>query len=184
MRFVLVIAVVAIALSFFSARAANVFDRKTTSPAASINNVSELLRRASSGEPLDGRAPPDRRWVARMAAACNKRERRLAAVPYSTTASGIAARGTRILAIHRTYAARASSLRPQPAYAADTRAIRSFNASQQRIIKRVVAAAQTGDLARSYREAIAMRELAGRANTVFLRLGLPHCAFRASGMPL
>jgi len=184
MRFVPFIAVAAIALSLYSARAANVFDRGATSPKASISDVSELLGRAAAGEPLDGRPTPDKRWIAQLAKACVKRERLLAAVPRPTTAGGIAARGARILAIHRAYAARVSSFPPPAAYRAEAREIRSFNASQQRILRRVVATARTGDLARSYREAIALRELAGRANTVFLRLGLPHCAFRGSGMPL
>jgi hypothetical protein len=155
MRFVLAIGVVAVALSYFSARAANDLKRKTTSPDANISQVSELLRRASAGGPLDGRLPPDARWVARMSAACTKRERRLAALSQPMTAGGITARGARILAIHRAYAARFSSLRPPAAYKTEARQVRSFNASQQRILRRVVTAARTGDLARSYREAIA-----------------------------
>jgi hypothetical protein len=184
MKFVLILAVTAIAIAFFSARIASSFDRGAYSPKASISNTSELLRRAAAGEPLDGRPAPDRRWVARMSAACEKRERRLAALPRSATTSGIAARGARILAIQRAYAARVSASRPPAANAVEAREIRRFNASQQRILGRVVAAAQSGDLARAYRESVALRELAGRANTVFLRLGLSRCAFGASSMPL
>jgi len=119
-----------------------------------------------------------------MTTACAKRERLLAAVPRQATASGIAARSARILVIHRAYAARVSSVSPPAAYAAEAREIRRFNTSQQRILQRVVTAAQSGDLARSTRESVALRELAGRANTVFLRLGLSQCAFGGSGMPL
>jgi hypothetical protein len=183
-KFVFMLAVAAIAIVFFSARLANVFDRGSTSPKASISTVSDLLRRAAAGEPLDGRPAPDQRWVTRMTAACEKRERLFAALPRPTTANGIAARGTRILAIHRAYAARVRSFQPPAAYSAEARELRGFNASQQRILRRVVAAAQAGSLARAYRESVALRELAGGANAVLLRLGLGQCAFRGSGMPL
>jgi hypothetical protein len=119
-----------------------------------------------------------------MTAACAKRERLLAALPRPTTPSGIAARGARILAIHRAYAARVASFQPRAAYPAEARELRRFNASQQRILRRVVAAARAGDLARSYHESVALRKLAGRANTVFHGLGLSQCAFGTSGMPL
>jgi len=178
------LAVAAIAIVFFSARLANVVDRGATSPKASISTVSELLGRAAAGEPLDGRPAPDQRWVARMTAACEKRERLLAGLPRPATASGIADRGTRILAIHRAYAARISSFRLPAGYAVEARELRGFNTSQQRILQRVVAAARAGNLARAYRESIALRELAGRANAVLLRLGLSRCAFGGSGMPL
>jgi hypothetical protein len=184
MRFVLFIAVAVFALAIFSAGLSSVFHRETLATKARISTVSELLRRAAAGEPLDGRPPPDRRWVKRMAAACQKRERRLAALPRSATAGGIAARGARILVIHRAYSARVSLFRPPAAYAAEAREIRSFNASQQRILQRVTTAARSGDLARTTRQSVALRELAGRANTVFLGLGLGQCAFRGSGMPL
>jgi len=178
------LAVAAIAIVFFSARLANVFDRGPTTPKASISTVSELLGRAAAGKPLDGRPAPDAHWVARMTAACEKRERLLAALPRPTTASGIAARGARILAIHRAYAARVTSFQPPAGYPAEARELRGFNALQQRILQRVVAAAQAGNLARAYRESVALRELAGRANVVLLRLGLSQCAFGGSGMPL
>jgi len=184
MKFVPILAVAAVAIVFFSGRFANVFDRGAPSPTASISTVSALLGRAATGQPLDGRPAPDARWVARMTTTCQKRERLLAALPRPTTAKGIAARGARILAIHRAYATRVASFQPPAAYPAEARELRGFNASQQRILRRVVAAAQAGNLARAYRESIALRELAGRANTVFLRLGLSQCAFRGSGMPL
>jgi hypothetical protein len=183
-RFVLILAVAAIAIVFFGARAMSLAGHGAKSPKTSISNVGELLGRAASGKPLDGRPAPDKRWVARMAAACAKRERRLAALPRPTTASGIAARGAQILAIERAYATRVSSFRPPSAYAAEARELRRFNASQRRILQRVVSAARSGDLARTYRESTALRELAGRANAVFLGLGLGQCAFGSSGMPI
>jgi hypothetical protein len=119
-----------------------------------------------------------------MSRACARRERLFAALPRPATASGIAARGTRILAIQRAYAARVSALRPPAGYVVEARGLHRFDASQQRILRRVVAAARSGDLAGSSREAVALRELAGRANTVFLQLGLAECVFGSSGMPL
>lgn len=86
--------------------------------------------------------------------------------------------------IHRAYTARVASLHPPAAYPAEARELRRFNSSQQRILRRVVAAARSGDLARSYHESVALRKLTGRANTVFLGLGLSQCAFGTSGMPL
>jgi hypothetical protein len=186
MRLVPFIALAAITLALFSGRADSFFQRggNTKLPTESMTNVSELLRRAAAGEPLDGRRSPNRRWVGRMVAACQKRERSLTRVSQPTTAGGIAARGSQILAIHRAYSARVSSLGAPAGYAAEARQIRRFNASQRRILQRVIGAAQSGDPVRAYREAVALRELAGRANTTFLGLGLDQCAFRGSGMPL
>ena len=62
--------------------------------------------------------------------------------------------------------------------------IQGFNLEQQLILRRVVAAARTGNLGNAMQEAVALRELSGRANAVFLRLGIDRCAFGASGMPL
>jgi hypothetical protein len=51
-------------------------------------------------------------------------------------------------------------------------------------LARVVAAARSGDLGRATQEAVALRELAGSANTVSMRLRLDRCVFGAAGMPL
>jgi hypothetical protein len=184
MRFVLFLGLAALALAFFSGRAGNVFDRGGSSPEASVSKVNDILEKAAAGEPLDGRPAPDGAWVRRMTAACEKRERLLAGLPRATTPGGIADRGTQILAIHATYAARVAALRPPSAYRAEAREIRAFNAAQQRTLRRVVAAGQAGNLGAASRRAVALRELAGRANSLFLRLGLDRCAFGAAGMPV
>jgi hypothetical protein len=184
MRFVLALAIVAIAIVYFGHRAASGFQNGAKSPEASISRASELMRRAASGVPLDGRPAPGSTWVARMTAACSQREARLAAVPRSATTAGIAARGRRILAIHRGYSARVAAIRPSTAYRAEAGEIRGFNASQERALERVVAAARAGDLGRATRRSVALRELAGRANAVLLRLGLATCAIGSSSMPL
>jgi hypothetical protein len=183
-KFLIPLLVAGIAIWFFSSKATSMLDESAKSPKADISKVNELLERAASGKPMDGRPVPNARWVRRMTAACDQRERRLAALPHVPTAAGIAARGTRIFAIHRAYAARVSALRAPSAWEPEAQEIRAFNISQQRILARVVAAARSGDLGRATQESVALRELAGRANTVFLRLGLARCAFGGSGMPL
>lgn len=184
MRFVLALAIAGIAIVYFGHRAASGLHNGANSPEASISRAGELMRRAAAGEPLDGRPPPDAAWVARVMAACSSREARLASVPRSATTAGIAARGAMILAIHRRYASRVAAIRPPAAYRAEAREIRGFNLSEQRALERVLAAARAGDLGLATRRSIALRELAGRANAVFLRLGLSRCAFGSSGMPL
>jgi hypothetical protein len=183
-KLVLALGIAAVAIAYFSHRASMAFDHQGKKAAGSISNVNTLLERASSGKPVDGRPAPDKRWVARMTDACVARESLLARVPTSGTVAAIAARGTRILAIERAYAARVELLRPPSGYRAEYRAIRDFNREQQRLVQRVVAAAGDGDLGRATRESVALRELAGRANTVFLGLGLDRCVFGSSGMPL
>jgi hypothetical protein len=183
-KYVLALGIVAVVVVYFGHRSYASFRHQSNKSAESISNVNTLLKRATSGKPLDGRPAPDQRWVARMTAACAQRESLLARVPKSGTAAAIAARGRRILAIDRAYAARVRSLRSPIAYKSEVKALRDFNLEQQRIVVRVVAAANAGDLGQATRQSVALRELAGRANTVFLGLGLDRCVFGSSGMPL
>jgi hypothetical protein len=184
MRLLVLFAAAAIGVSFMSTRADDVFDRGTGSAKDSISNVNELLERAASGKPLDGRPVPDARWVRRMTAACVKRERQLASVPRDATPRGIAERGARILAVYRAYDARVASLKTPDAWRPEVQEIRGFNVEQRLIVRRVVAAARSGNLGSAMQQAVPLRELAGRANIVYLRIGLARCAFGASGMPL
>jgi hypothetical protein len=184
MRFVLALAIVAMTIGYFGHRAASSLQNRAGSSKASISRVNELMRRAASGEPLDGRPAPDPAWVGRMTAACTRRESRLAGVPRSATTAGIASRSRRILAIYRRYAARVAAIRPPAAYRAEAREIRAFDKSHERALERIVVAATSGDLGRVTRRSVALRELAGQENAVLLRLGLSGCAFRSSGMPL
>lgn len=184
MRVLVTLVLAAIAIWFVSSKATSKADESAKSPQASIDNVNDLLERAASGKPLDGRPAPDPRWVRRMTAACDERERRLSALPRTATAAGIAERGGRILAIHRSFATHVAALRAPSAWNPEAQEVHAINVSQQRILGRVVAAARSGDLGRATQEAVKLRELAGRANTVFMRLGLRRCVFGASGMPL
>lgn len=184
MRLVLLLAIVALTIGYFGHRAVSSLQSRAGSSKTSISRVSELMRRAASGEPLDGRPAPDSVWVGRMTAACTRREARLAAVPRSATTEGIASRGRRILAIYRRYATRVATIRPPVAYRAEARELRGFNASREHALRSIVVAATSGDLGRVTRRSMALRELAGRENAVLLRLGLSRCAFGSSGMPL
>jgi hypothetical protein len=182
-KFFIPLVIAGVAIWFFSSKAMSV-DEQSKAPQASIENVNDILEKAASGKPLDGRPAPDGRWVRRMNAACDERERSLNALPRTATAAGIANRGERILAIHRSFSTRVAALRAPAAWKSEAREVRAIDVSQQRVLDRVVAASRSGDLGRATQEAVALRELAGRANTVFMRLGLDRCAFGASGMPL
>jgi hypothetical protein len=183
-KFVLALVIAAVAIGYFSHRASTAFHDQGKKSEQSISQVGNLLGRAASGKPLDGRPAPDGRWVARMTAACARREDLLSPIPRSGTASGVAVRGERILAVQRAYAARVKSIRPPAAYKAEGRDIRKLNEKDESILARVVAAARSGDLGLATRESVALRELAGRANAAYLALGLDRCAFGSSGMPL
>jgi len=184
MKFVLGLLIAAVAIGYFSHRAATAFQADSKKSGTRLTDVSKLLNRAATGKPLDGRQAPDRRWIARMTAACKRREALLAQVPRGGSASAIAERGERILSIYRAYSARVSSIPPAAGYESEARQIRSFNAHQERLLEREVRAARSGDLGLATRESVALRELAGRANAVFLGLRLDRCAFGSSSMPL
>lgn len=149
------------------------------SPASSIRGVSKVLEQASAPHPSG-------RWVDELKGACSQRELRLGALarPGGVDAGPLATYSARVLAVHRAYARRVAAVRPPSRYKADVAQIRQFNGAQERALRRVTLAARAGNLQLAAQEAMGLRELAGRANPVFLRLGLSGCAFRASGMPL
>ena len=183
MKFFIPLAVAGIAIWFFSSKATSI-NEQSKSPQASVENVNDILEKATAGKPLDGRPAPDAKWVKRMNAACDQRERRLSALGRTATATGIAHRGEQILAIHRSFATRVAALRASSAWKTEAQEVRAINVAQQRALARVVVAARSGDLGRATQEAVRLRELAGRANIIFMRLGLDRCVFGASGMPL
>ena len=184
MKFVLALGIAAVAIGYFSHRASTAFHEQGKKSEKSISQVGNLLGRAASGKPLDGRAAPDGRWVERMSAACARREELLGQIPRSGAAAGVATRGERILAVQRAYSQRLKSIRPPADYRPESREIRALNAKEESILERVVSAARAGDLGLATRESVALRELAGKVNAVYLALGLDRCAFGSSGMPL
>ncbi len=117
---------------------------------------------------------------------CRQREQQLAKLTRPSVVDGqaLAAYSARVLAIHSAHAKRVARVRAPKAYAADLRQIRAFNAQQLELLQRVRLAARNGGVSSAAREALALRDLAGRSNAVFVRLGLYGCAMRPSGMPL
>lgn len=150
-----------------------------SSPASSFREVGKMLEKASKPHPKG-------RWVDQMNGICAQREQQLADLkrPAVLDGQGLAAYSARVLAIHRAYAKRVARVRAPKLYAADLRRIRAFNAQQLEVLQRVRLAARNGGVSSAASEALALRDLAGRSNPVFVRLGLSGCAMRSSGMPL
>jgi hypothetical protein len=149
------------------------------SPASSIREVSKKLDRATNPHPKG-------RWVDQLYGLCAQREQQLAKLtrPAVLDGQGLAAHSARVLAIHSAHAKRVVRVRAPKAYAADLRQIKAFNAQQLELLQRVRLAARNGGVSSAAKEALALRDLAGRSNVVFVRLGLNGCAMRPSGMPL
>ncbi|HET7856612.1 MAG TPA: hypothetical protein VFL41_09160 [Gaiellaceae bacterium] len=149
------------------------------SPASSIRGVSKLLEQTSNPHPQG-------RWVDDLKTACAQRERRLETLvrPGGVDPAPLALYSARILAVHRAYSRRVAKVKAPKPYQADLAQIRQFSVTQEQVLLRVTAAARKGNLQGAAQQAMALRELAGRANALFVRLGLGDCAFRASGMPL
>jgi hypothetical protein len=183
MKFIVFFAVAGVAILFVDRT--EVFSRATGAEKAEKNilQVNDILERAAAGGPVQGQ-PPDQAWVRRMNAECARRERRLTALARPTSLDGIGAYAGRIHAIHVDYARRAARLKPPAADADDARQVRQLNAEQERALRRIARIARTRNYSAASTEALALRELAGRMNTVLLGLGLNQCALRASAMPL
>jgi len=149
------------------------------SPASSIRKVSGQLDKATNPHPKG-------RWVDQLSGLCAQREQQLAELKRPPVLDGqaLAAYSARVLAIHRAHANRMARVRAPKPYAADLRRIRAFNARQLEVLQRVRLAARNGGVSSAAREALALRDLAGRSSPVFVRLGLTGCAMRPSGMPL
>ena len=183
MKFIVFVAIAGIAILFVDRT--EVFSRATGAEKAekSISQVNDILEQAAARGAVQGQ-PPDQAWVKRMNAECARRERKLAALTRPTSLDGTAAYAGRIHAIHVDYARRTGRIKPAAADADDARRVRQLNAEQERALRRVARVARTRNYSAASTEALALRELAGRMNTVLLGLGLDRCALRASAMPL
>ena len=138
-----------------------------------ITGVAGLLDQATkAGDP-----PARGSAAARLNTACAKREQRLLKLPWPTRLTDIAPHAQRVLAVLKAHDRRAARLGAPPQ-------VRAFNAEQQRAVLRLASAARKGNYRGAQAEATAPRELAGRATTELMRLGLTQCVLRASGMPL
>src|SRR5262249_13067303 len=159
MRFVLVLAIVAMTIGYFGHRAASSLQNRAGSSKASISRVNELMRRAASGEPLDGRPAPDSTWVGRMTAACTRREARRARAPRPPPRAGSAARSRRTFAIYRGYGAGVQGIPPRGPSGPGVQKLRPFNTPKEPALERVVVAAPPGAPGRVPRQSVALREL-------------------------
>jgi hypothetical protein len=175
-KILIILAIGVLAVLFFTS--ACDFEFNTVSGPAqsskkSVTKVSDLLDQATRA----GDTPASGPASARLTNECAKREQRLARLPRPTGLTDIAPHAQRILAVLRAHSRRAARL-GAPAQ------IQAFDEEQQRAVLRLARAARAGNYRAASRQATALRELAGRANTELLRLGLAQCAIRATAMPL
>jgi hypothetical protein len=172
--FILVIGVVAV-LFLTSACEFEVYSvtGPAQAPKKGITNVAGLLEQATkAGDP-----PKPGSAAARLNTECAKREQRLMRLPRPTRLTDIAPHAQRVLAVLKAHDRRAARLGAPPQ-------VLAFNAEQERAVLRLAGAARKGNYRGAQAEATALRELAGRANTELMSLGLTQCVLRASGMPL
>lgn len=170
MKALLVIACGAIAFLAFTGRLGFAAKTSAPDPRAPVEGVSRILEQATrAGEP-----PPAGSAEAKLNNLCALRERKLAALRRPLSQRQVAAHARRVLAILRAHSRRAE----------EPPEVEALDYEHQRIVAELERAAARGDLRGAQRRALALRELAGRANATFLRLGLTQCLLRAPGMPL
>jgi hypothetical protein len=176
MKILFILAVGVLAFLFFTSACdfqVNTVRDSAQSSKKSITGVADILDQATrAGDP-----PRPGSAAARLNTECAKREQRLLRLPRPTRLTDIAPHAQRVLAVLRAHSRRTARL-GAPAQ------VREFDAEQQRAVLRLARAARKGDYRAASLHATALRELAGRANTELMRLGLSQCVLRASGMPL
>ena len=134
-----------------------------------ISGVSDILQQAvEAGGPAKPGTP-----AGKLNDLCALREQRLSALKRPSSLAGTRAHALRVLAILQAH----SRIAREPAE------VRALDLQQQRIIQRLARAAGRGDYRAAQTQGIALRELAGRANTTFFRLRLTNCLIRPSGIP-
>jgi hypothetical protein len=139
-------------------------------PGAAVGGVNDILEKAvEAGEPAKAGTP-----AAKLNSQCALRERRLAALRRPRSLTEVRPHALRVLAVLQGHSRRAN----------EPPEVRALDLEQQRIIQRLARAAGLGDYTAAQREAVALRELAGRANVTFMRLRLTHCVMRGTAMPL
>lgn len=142
-------------------------------PANSFGQVADMLDESTrAGEP-----PATGTAARRLNTECAKRERRLMKLPRPTRLTDLAPHAQRVLAVLRAHSRRAARLGAPVE-------VQAFSAQQELAVARLARAARAGNYRAAQAQALALRELAGRANTELMRLGLTQCVLRASGMPL
>ena len=145
-------------------------DQRTPKPHEAVGGVNAVFEKALSAN------QPARAGTAagKLNAQCALRERRLARLRRPRSLSGIRAYALRMLGVLQAHSRRA----------AEPPEVAALDVEHQRIIQRVARAAGRSDYRTAQAQAMALRELAGRANATFMRLGLTNCVLRATGMPV
>jgi hypothetical protein len=171
LRIFVVLALGALAILMFTGRLGlNVGGASVPKPQVAVDGVNDVFEKAvEAGQPPEAGTP-----AARLNDQCALRERRLSALARPRSLAEIRPHALRVLAILQAHSRRA--LEPP--------AVRALDLEQQRIIQRLARAAGLGNYRSAQSQAIALRELAGRANVTFMRLRLTQCVMRASAMPL
>jgi hypothetical protein len=176
MKVLFILAIGVLAFLFFTSACefqVNTISDSAQSSKKSITEVSDLLDQATRA----GDSPAPGTAGARLNTECVKREQRLAKLPRPTRLTELAPHAQRVLAVLKAHRRRAARLGAPPQ-------VLAFSAEQERAVLRLAGAARKGNYRAAQAQAIALRELAGRANTELMRLGLDQCVLRASSMPL
>jgi hypothetical protein len=171
LRIFLVLAVGALAVLMFTGRLG--FDTGGASvpkPQVAVDGVNDILEKAvEAGEPAKAGTP-----AAKLNNQCGYRERRLAALSRPRSLAEVRPHALRVLAVLQAHSRRA----------VEPPEVQALDLEQQRIIQRLARAAGLGNYRAAQEQAMALRELAGRANVTLMRLRLTHCLMRASAIPL
>jgi hypothetical protein len=139
-------------------------------PKSDIESVNGILEQATRA----GMPPKAGSLAAKLNNQCAWRERRLQSLRRPRSLTDVAPHAQRILAVLRAHSKRA----------AEPPDVRALDAEQQRLVASLARAARAGNYRAAQSHAMSLRELAGRANVTFMRLGLTQCVMRATAMPL
>lgn len=171
MKVFVILALGALAMLMLTGRLGfNVGDVSVPKPQEAVGGMNDAFEKTlEAGQP----AKPGTAG-ARLNNQCAFRERRLAAIGRPRSLTAVRAYALRILAVLQAHSRRA----------AEPPEVRPLDLEQQRIIQRLALAAGRGDYRTAQAQALALRELAGRANVTFMRLGLTNCVLRGTSMPL
>jgi hypothetical protein len=171
LRIFLILAFGAVAVLAFTGRLGlDIGGASVPKPQEAVAEVNDMLEKAvEAGEPPKAGTP-----AAKLNNQCAARERRLAKLTRPQSLAEVRPHALRVLAILQAHSRRAAAP-PE---------VRALDLEQQRIIQRLARAAGLGNYRSAQSEAVALRELAGRANATFMRLRLTNCLMRPSAIPL
>jgi hypothetical protein len=171
MRALVILVCGAIAVLAFTGRLGfNVGDASVPKPQEAVGGVNDIFEKAAeAGTPAEPGTS-----AGNLNAQCALRERRLAGLRRGQSLADVRAHALRVLAVLQAHSRRAS----------EPPEVRALDLEQQRIIQRLALAAGRGDQRAAQAQALALRELAGRANATFFRLRVTECVTRPTAIPL